>query len=72
MMFVHAEINNMADSIMAWLGAHKKQETQTSLAKQFGKSRTFVSLSLNKQSVTKASESLVRDIYEYLVNKYGI
>lgn len=71
-MFVHAETNDKAETIMSWLGAHKKQETQTSLAKKFGKSRTFVSLSLNKQSVTNASEQLVSEIYEYLVNKYGI
>jgi len=41
-MFVHAEINSKADSIMAWLGAHKNQETQKSLAETFSKSRTFV------------------------------
>jgi len=71
-MFVHVETNDKAETIMSWLGSHKKQETQTSLAKKFGKSRTFVSLSLNKQSVSNASEQLVNGIYEYLVNKYGI
>lgn len=71
-MFIHMETNNKAESIMSWLGAHKKQETQSSLAKRFGKSRTFVSLSLNKQSVTKASESIINEIYEYLQEKYGI
>lgn len=63
-MFIHAETNNKAESIMSWLGSHKKQETQSSLAERVGKSRTFVSLSLNKQSVTKASEKLVNEIYE--------
>ncbi|KRM79500.1 hypothetical protein FC84_GL001681 [Lapidilactobacillus dextrinicus DSM 20335] len=70
-MFIRTETNERAKAILSWLGAHKKQETQTTLAKQFGKSRTFVSLSLNAQSVTKASESLVNDIYEYLQKKYG-
>lgn len=70
-MFIRAETNERAKAILSWLGSHKKQETQTTLAKQFGKSRTFVSLSLNAQSVTKASESLVNDIYEYLQKKYG-
>lgn len=71
-MFIRTETNERAKAILSWLGAHKKQETQTTLAKQFGKSRTFVSLSLNAQSVTKASESLVNDIYEYLQKKYGL
>jgi len=71
-LFIHTETNTKAEAIMSWLGAHKKQETQSGLAKRFGKSRTFVSLSLNKQSVTKASEHLVNDIYEYLSGKYGI
>ena len=71
-MFIRTETNERAKAILSWLGSHKKQETQTSLAKQFGKSRTFVSLSLNAQSVTRASESLVNDIYEYLQNKYGL
>ncbi|WP_367365891.1 hypothetical protein [Pediococcus parvulus] len=71
-MFIHMETNNKAESIMSWLGAHKKQETQSSLAKRFGKSRTFISLSLNKQSVTKASESIINEIYKYLQEKYGI
>jgi len=64
-MFIHTETNNKAEAIMSWMGSHKKQETQISLAERFGKSRTFVSLSLNKQSVTKASEKLVNQIYEY-------
>ncbi|WP_143463739.1 hypothetical protein [Levilactobacillus enshiensis] len=71
-MFIHSETNTKAESVLSWLGSHKKQETQKSLANRFGKSRTFVSLSLNKQSVTKASEQIVNDIYEYLVEKYGI
>ena len=71
-MFIRLETNQRAEEIMSWLGSHKKQETQTSLAKRFGKSRTFVSLSLNAQSVTRASEILVNDIYEYLQNKYGL
>ena len=70
-MFIRTETNERAKAILSWLGSHKKLETQTTLAKQFGKSRTFVSLSLNAQSVTKASESLVNDIYEYLQKKYG-
>ncbi|WP_125607321.1 hypothetical protein [Lapidilactobacillus bayanensis] len=71
-MFIRTETNERAKAILSWLGSHKKQETQTTLAKQFGKSRTFVSLSLNAQSVTNASESLVNDIYEYLQKKYGL
>lgn len=71
-MFIRTETNERAEAILSWLGSHKKLETQTSLAKQFGKSRTFVSLSLNAQSVTRASESLVNDIYEYLEHKYGL
>ncbi|WP_235048723.1 hypothetical protein [Pediococcus pentosaceus] len=51
---------------------NRRLENQGSLAKKFGKSRTFVSLSLNKQSVTRASENLVNEIYEYLHEKYGI
>lgn len=71
-MFISSETNQRADAVMSWLGSHKKQETQTSLAAKFGKSRTFISLSLNKQSVTKASELLVNNIYEYLQNQYGL
>jgi hypothetical protein len=45
------ETNNKAEVIKAWLSNNRRLENQGSLAKKFGKSRTFVSLSLNKQSV---------------------
>ncbi|MCV3319169.1 hypothetical protein [Pediococcus pentosaceus] len=71
-MFIHMETNNKAEAIKAWLSNNRRLENQGSLAKKFGKSRSFVSLSLNKQSVTRASENLVNEIYEYLHKKYGI
>lgn len=42
------ETNNKAEAIKAWLSNNRRLENQGSLAKKFGKSRTFVSLSLNK------------------------
>ncbi|WP_347553969.1 hypothetical protein [Pediococcus acidilactici] len=66
------ETNNKAEAIKAWLANNRDLENQESLAKKFGKSRTFVSLSLNKKSVTKASEKLINEIFEYLHEKYRI
>ncbi|MDB8867649.1 hypothetical protein ABHC39_05310 [Pediococcus acidilactici] len=71
-MFIHMETNNKAEAIKAWLANNRDLENQESLAKKFGKSRTFVSLSLNKKSVTKASEKLINEIFEYLHEKYRI
>ncbi|GAY74312.1 hypothetical protein [Lentilactobacillus kosonis] len=71
-MFIKMETNSRAEASKSWLANHKDLETQGTLAKRFGKSRTFVSLSLGKKSVTNASEKLVNEIYEYLSKKYGI
>lgn len=71
-MFIKMETNQKAEAIKSWLANHKELETQATLAKHFNKSRTFLSLSVNKKSVTKASEKLIGEIYEYLVEKYGM
>lgn len=71
-MFIHMETNNKAEAIKSWLANHRDLETQGSLAKHFGRSTTFVNLSLNKRMTTKGAESLVTEIYEYLHEKYGI
>ncbi|KRK39984.1 hypothetical protein [Loigolactobacillus bifermentans] len=71
-MFVHTETNNKAEAIKGWLANHRSFETQGSLAKRFGKSATFVNLSLNKRMTTKGAETLVTEIYEYLYEKYGL
>ncbi|KRM10180.1 hypothetical protein ABTQ33_07720 [Paucilactobacillus suebicus] len=71
-MFIHMETNNKAETIKSWLANHRDLETQGSLAKHFGRSTTFVNLSLNKRMTTKGAESLVTEIYEYLHEKYGI
>lgn len=71
-MFIHMETNNKAEAIKGWLANHRSLETQSSLANHFGKSTTFVNLSLNKRMTTKGAESLIEQIYEYLVEKYGI
>lgn len=71
-MFIHAETNDKAEAIKAWLTNHRELENQTKLAKQFGRSYTFLNLALNKRMTTKGAESLVTEIYEYLHEKYGI
>lgn len=71
-MFIRMETNKRAEDILSWLGSHKQQETQITLAKRFGKSRTFLSLALNKKMVSQGAETLVNDVYEYLQNKYGL
>lgn len=71
-MFINMETNNKAEAIKSWLTNHRDLETQGSLAKRFGRSTTFVNLSLNKRMTTKGAESLVTEIYEYLHEKYGI
>lgn len=70
-MFIHMETNNKAEAIKAWLSNNRRLETQGSLAKKFGKSRSFVSLSFNKQSVTRASENLVNEILSIYMKSTG-
>lgn len=71
-MFIHMETNNKAEAIKSWLTNHRDLENQSSIAKRFGKSTTFVNLSLNKRMTTKGAEALVDEVYEYLIEKYGI
>lgn len=71
-MFVRMETNHKAEAIKAWLTNHRDLENQQSIATRFGKSTTFVNLSLNKRMTTKGAENLIEDIYEFLSNKYGI
>ena len=71
-MFIHMETNKKAESIKAWLANNRRKETQKTLAEKFGKSRVFVSMALNKQTVTEASENMINEIYSYLSEKYGI
>ncbi|WP_394879063.1 hypothetical protein [Levilactobacillus brevis] len=71
-MFIHMETNHKAEAIKAWMANHKELETQGTIGQRFGKSTTFVNLSLNKRMTTKGAEALVNEVYEYLVEKYGI
>lgn len=71
-MFIRAETNDKAEAIKSWLANHRKFETQATLAVKFNKSRTFISLALNKQMVTKGAEALIDELYEYLQNRYGM
>lgn len=71
-MFTHMATNTKAEAIKSWLANNKSKETQETLANKFGKSRTFVSLALNKKMVTQGAETLVNDMYEFLDERYGI